>query len=118
MNSELLEITRHDAEISYEKFKNNISMKNFINTLQTARKYTDLCMKYYESINANQQKCVQNANSESNQEILLMLKSEKFLNIDKISKNNLDYIFLNSIFHALNIERNIFNLFQNKLNNS
>tara|TARA_Y100000996_G_scaffold38187_1_gene26572 strand:- start:404 stop:757 length:354 start_codon:yes stop_codon:yes gene_type:complete len=117
MNKTQLEISRYDAEASFDNLKNNITIKQFIHSLHIARKYTDLCLNSCHSKNT-QERCIQNANSESNQELLLMLKTDNYSNINTISKSNNHYIFLNSIFHALSIEKKIIDLFTTNLNNS
>lgn len=115
MNKTQLEISRYDAEASFNKLKNNITIKQFIHSLCIARKYTDLCLNSCHSSKNTQDRCLQNANSESNQELLLMLKADNYSNINTISKSSNHYILSKSIFHALSIEKKIIDLFQKQL---
>lgn len=106
MNKTQLKILRYDASASFDDLKNNITIKQFIHSLCIARKYTDLCLNSCHSKNT-QKRSIQNASSESNQELLFLLKTDKYWNIDTISKSSNHYIFLTNIFHAISIEKEI-----------
>ena len=112
MNYRLLEIRRHDAIISLNELTNNVTIKTFIECLRKARDYTNLCLNSYNSPKSISQRCLVNANSESNQELLLMLKSGKHC---YFLENNSDIMCLNSIFHALQIESKMFALIEKTL---
>ena len=109
MNSRLLEIRRHNAIISLNELTNNVSIKTFIECLRKAREYTNLCLNSYNFPKSTSERCLENANSESNQELLLMLKSKKHC---KFLKNDSDIMCLNNIFHALQIESKMIDLIQ------